>query len=74
MKYSLIAFRIHLSQLSQFYGPYSNSKLLLEYGFILDNNPYNSLTIEPEYLGVDPEDEIAAVKEEHLQPYTHGDK
>lgn len=27
------------------YGPHNNITLLMEYGFIIENNPYNSISI-----------------------------
>jgi len=50
-------------QIYQFYGPYPNSKLLLDYGFILDSNSFDSVEVEPVYFGVNPEDELFSLKE-----------
>jgi len=53
----------------QFYGHLANWELLLEYGFILDDNSYDSILVNKSYLGNDPEDPVLELKEKLLRPY-----
>lgn len=39
----------------QFYGSLGNAELLLDYGFVIDNNPFDAVLIDVDLLGVDPE-------------------
>jgi len=53
-------------QIYQTYGPYCNAQLLIDYGFILPKNSYNSVQFEVKYLGIDPKDELYETKERLL--------
>lgn len=45
-------------QLFQPYGQSSNGHLLLDYGFIEPNNPFDSVLVEHTYFGIDPQDVV----------------
>lgn len=53
-------------QLTLSYGPLSNAKLLLFYGFMLDDNPYDVLPVS---LALDEDDPLCDAKAARLQAH-----
>jgi hypothetical protein len=57
--FSFLSLSLHFSK-----GPLSNSELLVERGYIDEDNRFDYITFPRTLFGVDPEDPIATKKEE----------
>jgi len=56
-------------QVFQFYGPFSNAWLLMDYGFMIEDNSFSSVVVEPKYLGINPDDDLFEFKKKLIKEY-----